>query len=373
MPNLIFEPHTMLDLLKRLVETESPSNDKAAVDRVGLIVAEECRKLGALVKILPNKNAGNHVVAKWGNGGAKSLLILCHMDTVFPMGILSKMPYREKDGKIFGPGTLDMKGGIAIALGAVAAICKSSKMPEKPIVALFTSDEEIGSQTSRELIEDLARQAEMVFVLESGLVDGSLKAWRKGVGDFKVKVKGRAAHAGGDHEQGRNAIEEMAHQVLAIQAMTDYERGTTLNVGVIQGGFAPNVVPDECEVEVDMRVLQPEEVERIQAAMQALRPVLDGTSIEVSGSLNRPPLPFNEVNQAAFEKAAAIARDVLGLELRASGAGGSSDGNFVAPLGVPVLDGLGAVGEGYHSEREYIFKDSLLERARLLAAFLRNW
>ncbi len=373
MSSLNFDALFMPDLLKRLVETESPSNDKAAVDRVGAIVAEECRNLGAAVEVMPNETTGNHIVARWGSGQAKSLLILCHMDTVFPLGTLPRMPYYEKDGKIFGPGTLDMKGGIAITLGAIAAMRQADQMPDRPIVAAFTSDEEIGSGTSRGLIETLARQAEMVFVLESGLLDGSLKTWRKGVGDFLVKVRGRAAHSGGDHEKGRNAIEEMAHQVLAIQKMTDYERGTTLNVGMIRGGFAANVVPDECEIDVDMRVLQPGEAERVRAAMQSLQPVLDGTSIEVNGALNRPPLPYNEVNRAAFEKAFQIAEAALGLELRASGAGGASDANFVAPLGVPVLDGLGAVGEGFHSEREYIFKGSLVERARLMTALLQNW
>jgi glutamate carboxypeptidase len=368
-PDLSF----MLDLLKRLVETESPSTNKAAVDRVGALVADTCRSLDAVVEIVPNTTTGDHVIARWGGSQAKSLLILCHMDTVFPLGTLAKMPFYERDGKIFGPGTLDMKGGIAITLGTIAALRQANAMPERPVVALFTSDEEIGSGTSRALIETLARRAEMVFVLESGLLDGALKTWRKGVGDFLVKVRGRAAHSGGDHEKGRNAIEEMAHQVLAIQKMTDYQRGTTLNAGVIRGGFAANVVPDECELEVDMRVLQPGEAERVHAAMLALKPVLEGTSIEVSGSLNRPPLPYNDVNRAAFEKAAEIARAGLGLELRASGSGGGSDGNFVAPLGVPVLDGLGAIGEGFHSEREYIFKDSLVERARLLAALLQNW
>lgn len=373
MASLNFDTPFMLDLLKRLVETESPSSDKAAVDRVGAIVAEECRKLAASVEIVPNQAAGDHLIARWGGGDAKSLLILCHMDTVFPLGTLAGMPFYEQDRKIFGPGTLDMKGGIAICLGAMNALRGAAQMPSRPLVAAFTSDEEIGSATSRALIENLARQAEMVFVLESGLLDGSLKTWRKGVGDFLIKVTGKSAHAGGDHEKGRNAIEEMAHQVLAIQKLTDYRRGTTLSIGVIRGGFAANVIPAECEAEIDLRILQPGEAERITAALQALKPVLDGTSIAVSGGLNRPPLPYNEINQAAFQKAAEIARSALGLVLRASGAGGGSDGNFVAPLGVPVLDGLGAVGEGFHSPREYIFKDSLAERARLLAALLQNW
>jgi len=210
------------------------------------------------------------------------------------------------------------------------------------------------------------------MVLEPAMPDGSLKTWRKGVGDFRVKVKGRAAHAGGAHEMGRNAIEEMAYQVLAIQKLTDYGRQTTLNVGLIRGGTVSNVVPEEAEIEVDFRVMQPGEWERLEEQMRNLKPVLDGTSIEVSGSLNRPPMPFNDTMKAAFEKAKSIAARI-GMDLKASGTGGGSDANFVAPLGIPVLDGLGAVGEGPHSEREFIFADSLFEHSQLVSRLLTDW
>jgi glutamate carboxypeptidase len=292
------------------------------------------------------------------------------MDTVFPIGTLTNMPYREADGKIFGPGTLDMKSGIVIALAAIEEAQKSGL--SRPVTLLCTSDEETGSHTSRECIERLAKESAMVFVLESALVDGSLKTWRKGGGDFYVKTRGRAAHAGGDHEKGRNAIEEMAHQVLAIQKLTDYTRGTTLNVGTIHGGTVSNVVPDECSVEVDFRILQPDEWFRLNGAMSTLKPVLDGTSIEVTGVLNRGPMPFDDTMKATFEKVQAIAAK-LGINVKAGGSGGVSDANFVAAIGVPVIDGMGAVGEGYHSEREYLFADSLEERAHLLAALLREW
>jgi len=294
------------------------------------------------------------------------------MDTVFPLGTLEKMPYREADGKIFGPGTLDMKSGIVISLGAIARLMESGQSPARPVTLLCTSDEEIGSHTSREHIERLAKESAMVFVLESALVDGSLKTWRKGGGGFHVKTKGRAAHAGGDHEKGRNAIEEMAHQVLAIQKMTDYSKGTTLNVGVIQGGTVSNVVPDEASIEVDVRILQPEEWERVDAAMHALKPVLDGTSMEVTGGLNRGPMPFDDTMKAVYEKVKSIAAK-HGIEIKAGGSGGVSDANFVAALGIPVIDGMGAVGEGYHSEREFLFADSLEERVKLLSALLREW
>jgi len=369
----------MLALLKRLVETESPSHDKSAVDRVGMLVAEECRRLGAQVEIHSQTEIGNHIEARFfhprrlpqDKTGANGILLLAHMDTVFPLGTLERMPFHEKNGRVFGPGVADMKGGIVVALAAVAAVLEIGSLVH-PITALFTSDEEIGSVTSRALIEELASESALVLVLEPGMEDGSVKTWRKGVGEFTVQVRGRAAHAGGDHEKGRNAIEEMAYQVLAIQRLTDYSKGTTLNAGVIRGGIASNVVPDDASLEVDLRVMQPGEADRISAAMQALKPVLDGTSLEVTGGLERPPMPFNDTIKATFEKVKAIAANT-NIELKASGTGGASDANFVALLGIPVLDGLGPAGGEYHSEREFIFRDSLPERTKLVAAILREW
>jgi glutamate carboxypeptidase len=360
-------------LLKLLVETESPSRDKSAVDRVGALVAAEARRLGAEIEIVPNLEAGDHVISRFlpaDKNVENGILLLCHMDTVFPLGTLENMPYREADGNIFGPGVLDMKSGIVIALAAIEEAQRQGLT--RPVTLLCTSDEEIGSPTSREWIERLAHEAVMTFVLEGAMSDGALKTWRKGGGDFKVSVKGRAAHAGGDHQNGRNAIEEMSHQVLAIQKLTDYEKGTTVNVGVIHGGTVSNVVPEQAVVEVDVRILQPGEWERLDAVMQSLKPVLDGTSITVTGGLNRGPMPFDATMQASFGKVKAIAA-TLGMEVKAGGTGGVSDANFVAAIGKPVMDGLGAIGEGYHSEREFIHADSLEKHTRLLAALLKNW
>jgi glutamate carboxypeptidase len=355
--------------LETLVETESPSRDKDAVDRIGAIVAEEARKLGAQVEVIPNKEMGTHILSKWGSG-SDGILLLCHMDTVFPLGTLSKMPYREEDGKIFGPGVLDMKAGIVISLAAIEEARKNGMT--RPVTLFCTSDEEVGSGTSREYIERLAKESALVLVLESALLDGSLKTWRKGVGQFFVKTKGRAAHAGGAHQDGRNAIEEMAHQVIAIQKLTDYKKQTSLNVGVIHGGTVSNVVPEEAMVQVDVRVMQSVEWERIESEMKKLKPALDGTSIEITGELNRPPMPIDDTMKATFEKAKTIAA-TIGIVLKAGGTGGGSDANFVAPLGIPVLDGLGAIGEGYHSDREFIFADSLDQRVKLISALLQNW
>lgn len=363
-------------LLQSLVETESPSHDKRAVDRLGGMIAEAANRLGARVEVIHNPGVGDHILSRWSSTTPGSreergeILLLCHMDTVFPLGTLEHFPYREADGKIYGPGTLDMKAGIVIALAAIAEVRASDL--DRPLTLLCTSDEEIGSSSSRAHIERLAKGSALVMVLEGGMLDGALKTWRKGVGEFRVRTRGRAAHSGGDHEKGRNAIEEMAHQVIAIQKLTDYSKQTTLNVGVIHGGTVSNVVPEEAEIQVDVRLMQPDEWARLEDEMRRLQPVLDGTFIEVTGNLNRPPMPFDDLMRATFEKARSIAAGI-GTELKAGGTGGASDGNFVAPLGIPVLDGLGAVGEGYHSEREYIFAESLEQRTRLVASLLRHW
>lgn len=370
----------MIVLLRQLVETESPSNEKEAVDRVGAILAEASRKLGASVAIHPQKERGDHIIAKWdcphpqplSQKEKRGILLLGHMDTVFPLGTLETMPFYEKDDKIYGPGVQDMKAGLVIGLAAIAALIEADELPGRPITFLFTSDEEVGSQTSRALIEALAVQSDLALVLEPSVPDGALKTWRKGVGDFVLRVHGRAAHAGGAHAEGRNALEEMAHQVLAIQKMTDYERGTTLNVGMAHGGTAPNVVPDFAEIEIDLRVSEPSEYKRILAALNALRPVLEGTELEISGALNRPPMPFDVKMKSTFEKAQRLAAQA-GVTIFAGGSGGASDGNFISPLSIPVLDGLGAVGDGLHSSREFIFRDSLAERSYLLTTLLRDW
>ena len=363
----------MKSLLRQLVEIESPSSDKAAVDRVGARVAEEARRLGAQVEVVPNVETGDHVILRFPSADGRTqggILLLCHMDTVFPLGTLERMPFREADGKLYGPGVLDMKAGIVIALAAVESA--QAHRLRHPVTLLCTSDEETGSHTSRALIERLARESAMTFVLEGAMPDGALKIWRKGVGEFKVDGRGRAAHAGGDHKNGRNAIEEMAHQVIAIQKLTDYDKGTTVSVGVIQGGTVSNVVPEEASIEVDVRILQPEEWSRLETAMRSLHPVLDGTTIAMTGFLNRGPMPVTETTKTVFAKVQSIAAD-LGMDVQSGGTGGVSDANFVAALGLPVLDGLGAVGEGYHSEREFIRAASLEERAKLLSALIQNW
>jgi glutamate carboxypeptidase len=249
---------------------------------------------------------------------------------------------------------------------------KKGQWPQHPITALFTSDEETGSLSSQPLIERLASRSALVLCLEPCLPDGSLKTWRKGVGNFQLSVHGRASHAGAAHAEGRNAIEEIAHQVIAIQRLTDYDKGTTLNVGVIRGGTTTNVVPEEAHADIDFRVMAAAEADRVLDSLQKLSPVLEGTSIEIKGGLNRPPLPRDERMVSTFQKAQRIAAE-LGITLTEGGTGGGSDANFVAPLGVPVLDGLGARGEGQHTGNEYVSISSLAERTALLANLLTGF
>ena len=362
-------------LSKQLVEMESPSTDKLAIDLLGGRIAGWLREAGGRVEFHHAVTAGDHLVARWGDlshtrdGG---ILIMCHMDTVYPLGALALQGCREADGRLTGPGVLDMKASIAIALTALSALQESRGLPHRPITFLISSDEEIGSDSSRVLIEDLAREHALVLCMEPALPDGSLKTWRKGVGDFTLVARGKSAHAGADHERGANAIGEMAHHVLALQALTDYSKGTTVNVGVISGGTRSNVIPDECRLKVDYRVMTPEEAARVEEFVRGLAPISPKTRLEVTGGLNRPPMPRTPLLARTFEKAKAIAESI-GLTVGEGGTGGGSDANFVAPLGVPVLDGLGAIGNGAHSEREHVLISSLPGRAALLAALLTEW
>lgn len=359
--------------LSQFVEIESPTSEKGAVDKAGEWIARQLNSLNAQVEFARQTQVGDHLIGRWDpRTDEKGILLLCHFDTVHPLGTLQTSPCIQHEGKLFGPGVQDMKSGIVLLLAAVQTLQENDAWPDRPVIALFTTDEETGSLTSRPLIESLARRAGVVFCLEPSLTNGALKTWRKGVGDFEILVRGHAVHAGAAHVDGRNAIEELAHQVIRVQGWTDYKRGTTLNVGQIQGGTASNVVPASARAVVDLRVMIPEEAERIQRQMKALQPVLSGTAIEVRGGLNRPPMPRDERMVATFEKARGIAAQ-LGISLEEGGTGGGSDANFVAPLGIPVLDGLGAVGEGQHSENEFVWIDRLAERAALLAALLTEW
>lgn len=358
-------------LLADLVNLDSPSTQKEAVDQLGARISMELNQLGGVVQTYEHAERGNIVTSRWGEGSG-GILILCHMDTVFEMGTAVQRPLLEKDGKLYGPGVLDMKGGIAILLSVLRMFHKNAAWPAHSLTTLFTTDEEIGSFASRGLIESEAKKAAVVFCLEPGLPDGALKTSRKGIGEIELSVTGISAHAGADHEKGRNAIEELAYHVLAAQKLTDYSKGTTVNVGVIQGGTRSNVVPAEAQAQVDFRVTSMEEFSRLETWVKSLKPEIQGTQVSASLTLNRPPMVRDERMINTFTKAKSIAKGI-DLNLSEGSTGGGSDANFVAALGVPVLDGLGAVGEGAHSDREYVVTDSLAERAALLAALLLNW
>ncbi len=361
-------------LLKQLAALESPSPEKAAVDACSAFLAGQLRDLGIAVEVVPQPTAGHHLKASWPTDDASSpgFLTLCHLDTVWPLGMLIRMPLREEDGKLFGPGTYDMKAGAAILLTAVRVLQENGLEPKLPWRMLFTSDEEVGSVTSRPLIEAEARNSLLTLVLEPALANGGLKTFRKGVGGFTVVAHGRAAHAGGDHARGVNAIEELAYHIPALQKLTDYDAGTTINVGIIQGGTASNVVPERAEMEVDFRVSKMSEVDRVAGAITGLKPILNGARLEVAGGLNRPPMERTATMQATFEQAKQLGAQI-GLSLKEGSTGGGSDGNFTANLGIPTLDGLGAIGDGAHAVHEHVVISSLADRAALLATLLTRW
>ena len=361
----------MIAHLMQLVEMESPSDHKPSLDRLAAVLADHASAAGARAEVLRRVDAGDFVRARWGSGDG-GVLLLCHMDTVWDLGTLAERPVRVEDGRLYGPGAFDMKGGIVNALWALRALRELRLMPSRRVTLLITSDEEIGSDASRALIEAEARAHEVVFVLEPAHPPrASLKTWRKGVGGYRVTVTGRAAHAGAAHDEGINAIEELARHVLAIQALTDYAAGTTVNVGVIRGGTRSNVVPEQAWAEVDYRVMNMAEAARVDAFMRGLKPQRDGIKLEVTGGLNRPPMVRTPAIAALYARAEAVAAK-LGFPLTETGTGGGSDGNFTAALGVPTLDGLGVVGDGGHALHEHVVLSSLPERAALLAGLIRT-
>jgi len=359
----------MVDLLTRFVEMESPTTDKEAVDRFGAALAAEFRAVGGTVEVLRQPQAGDHLRVTWGEG-EKQLLLLGHMDTVWPMGTVRERPVRIEDGRLYGPGAHDMKGGLVIALFALRALGHLGLTPPRRVVILCNSDEEMGTHTSRAIIEEEALRSEAVLVLEPPIgPQGILKTWRKGVGIFTITAYGRAAHAGGNHEQGVNAIEELARHVLYLQGLTDYRRGITVNVGLISGGSRSNVVPERAEAVVDIRVMTIEEGERMEKLIRSLQPHHPLARLEIKGGFNRPPMVRTPAIVALFRQAQALAQE-LGFHVDEGGTGGGSDGNFTAALDVPTLDGLGAVGDGAHALHEHVVIAELPRRAALLAALL---
>jgi glutamate carboxypeptidase len=364
----------MIDLLGRLVQIESPSDDTAGLNRFADELCSLFAEFGPIEDLEPQGGHGRHLrlTVDGEHAAGPHAVALCHYDTVWPMGTLQRIPFAvDADGVARGPGCFDMKGGMVVLYFALQALRTSGLRPKRTLRVLFTSDEEVGSPTSRELIEQTASGAAAAYVLESPLPGGTLKTARKGTGDYFVRIQGRAAHAGVEPQKGISATQELAHQVFALHALNDYAAGTTINVGVVRGGSRPNVVAAEAEAHVDVRVQSLAEATRIDAAIRGLKPILPGAVLDIDGGLNRPPMERSPAMAALFGQAQDIAAG-MGVELHEGSTGGGSDGNFTAALGVPTLDGLGPEGEGAHAAHEHVLTESFPRRAALVAGLMIN-
>ncbi len=371
----------IVSTIRDLVEIESPSDNKAAVDRIAEAVAEKFSRLGGEVRFHRAKDFGSHLQVNFGGKSAKPVLLLGHYDTVYPLGTLATVPCRVQHNKLTGPGALDMKSGIALMIHALAALQdwnkdwhKESSVGElpRPVTVLLVSDEEVGSESSRAITEALAKRAAAVLVLEPSYGrHGAAKTARKGVGEYVVKITGKASHAGLDFEKGVNAIRELARQIEKISKFTELKKGLTANVGIISGGSRTNVVPAEAIAQVDVRIARLKDAAGIDKKMHGLRPFNRKCKIEITGGINRPPMERTAGVAALYALAAAIARE-LGWKLEEAAVGGGSDGNFTASLGLPTLDGLGGVGDGAHATHEHILISELPRRAALLAGLIER-
>ncbi|KAA6463412.1 M20 family metallopeptidase [Acidobacteria bacterium AB60] len=361
----------LLKLAQRLVLAESPSDDKQAVDACGDLAARQASTLGGRLKIHRQRSFGNVLEARFGPRGRanalKPVLILGHIDTVWPVGTLASMPCRIADGRLWGPGTLDMKVGIAMAFTAIEMLTEAGIL-EREIVLLLNSDEEIGSPVSRPITERLAAECAAVYVLEpaQGL---AYKTARKGTGNWRIEVSGVAAHAGVDFEKGASALRELARVIETVSSWTDLQRGLTVSVGQAGGGSKTNVIPAQAWAEIDVRIARKADGPRITRKFDTLKPSDRRCSLAITGGINRPPMERTRGTVALYQKARSRAAE-LGIDLQEAATGGASDGNFTSALGVPTLDGMGAVGEGAHASHESVLLEHLAPRTALLAAML---
>ena len=367
---------TLMTRLRSLVEIESPSDSKRGVDRCVDVVAALASELGGTVRRHRQRDFGDVLELHFASDGKAKrreapVMLLGHLDTVWPLGTLSGMPFRIAQGRAWGPGVLDMKAGVAMGLTAIEALRKTGTL-ERPVVFLLNGDEEVGSTVSRPVTEKLARGCAAVFVLEpaQGLC-GAYKTARKGVGGYTLRVKGVASHAGVDFERGHSAVHELAWQLEKVRGFTEMDRGLTVNAGVIRGGTRTNVVAAEAEAEIDVRVARAKDAARIDRKFRSLRARDPGCVLEVEGGMNRPPMERGRATVALFGRAATLAAG-LGFSLTEAATGGGSDGNFTAALDVPTLDGMGAVGEGAHASHESVLLRDLVPRTGLLAEMIRT-
>jgi glutamate carboxypeptidase len=364
------ELDSLLGCLRQAVEIESPSQNKAAIDRMAAFFAQEFSRRGGKVRIFEHATAGSAVVAEFweGAGAEKPILLLGHLDTVWEIGTLAQMPYRVEEGRAYGPGINDMKSGIVCGLWALQALEALGLTPRSPIHFFLNADEEVSSIAFRDEMLAEARRARAVLVLEPAASQGALKTSRKGVGEFQIAVRGRSAHAGINPSAGVNAISELARQIPRIERLARPRRGLTLNVDVIQGGTRPNVIPEFALARVDVRVPTAADREKIERAMRALAPINPEARLEITGGINRPPLE-RKMAVALYRRARDLGRKI-GMEMAEAATGGGSDGNFTAALGIPTLDGLGGTGDGAHARHEHVIVHELPRRAALLAALI---
>jgi glutamate carboxypeptidase len=358
----------LLETTEALVRFESPTPDKAAVDRCGAELASRLTAIGGRVTRLTRPERGDHLLAEFACGSSQ-ILLLGHIDTVWPVGQLDRMPLTRSNGRLHGPGVFDMKAGIAIAMLATRALLETGAPIAHRIVMLWTTDEEVGSGSSRAAIEEEARRSDAVLVLEPSLPGGAVKTSRKGCGGYQLLVRGIAAHAGIEPEKGASAVHELAHQILRVNGLQDLVRGISVNVVQVSGGLRSNVIPDEARAVVDVRIPTAEAAAEVDAVFRSLRPVDPRTTIQASGGIDRPPLERTPQVERLYKQAREIAH-TLGQDLGEGGTGGGSDGNFTAALGVPTLDGLGAIGDGAHALHEHVDIETLPDRAALVAGLL---
>ncbi|HXX14125.1 MAG TPA: M20 family metallopeptidase [Candidatus Eremiobacteraceae bacterium] len=364
----------MLEILRELTRLESPSTEKSPADRCCGFLADQWLLRGGIIDVLKQQHRGNHLRVHWPTTSKRAsgqFLVLGHYDTVYPTGTLASMPFRISGGKAFGPGTFDMKAGIVQALFAFEALQELKIPVTKNIVFLWTSDEEIGSGCSRAVIETEAKRSEAVFVLEPSLGPGGLlKTSRKGVGQAELVVHGRSSHAGLEPEKGINAVHELAAQIARIERWNNLRRGVTINADIVEGGSRVNVIPDRAKANLDLRAWRASDMHALESRLHSLKPIHRGARLEITGGFERPPLE-RKFSAALFTRAKALAQEA-GLSLGEAAAGGGSDGNFTAALGIPTLDGLGAVGGGAHSRDEHVIVKTMPQRAALLAALLAS-
>jgi glutamate carboxypeptidase len=363
------QQNALISFVRELVECESPSDDPAAVTRFTDLFAARISDI-ARVRQIKADGFGPHLMCEFALPGLPrkegQILALGHADTVWPIGTLTQMPWREQDGRLWGPGVFDMKGGLALFVFAMRGLRALDIPVRRHVILQINSDEEVGSDSSRWLIEKNARDSDAVLVIEPAAgLDGKLKTGRKGVGDYKILVKGKASHSGLDFTAGASAILELSRQIVKVANFTNLDRGITVNPGVIAGGTRTNVVAEEAHADVDMRIAKLRDADTLERKFRALKPVDKRCTIQVTGGLNRPPLERSAGVVKLFRHAKKLARE-LGVDLGETTVGGGSDGNFTGALGIPTLDGLGAIGEGAHAVNESILVNRLADRTALL-------